>query len=357
VSNPPGPPHGDPTRWGPPGDRDPRDPQRPQGPPGPPRRPGPQSEGPTQRIERPGRPADQPTQHIPRSGQGSGPPHPSTPPPGPPPSSGPTPAASAPEPKRRPRWRNPIWIVLTLVIIVAMLAAGLVGAELYARGAANDALKKATACETKSDQEQTEDNLQHVNVSFSSTPPVLWQYMSKHYTSIRVSTDGDHIGSVKGLKADIQVKDIRLDADAKKEGSVGSIDATITWTSAGILQTIQDKLDIADFLVEGVKTDPRSGTVTLEGTLGSGVVIEPRIENGNLRLVIPENGIDLVDFSLPRDSAQQELDDATKELNNNALNVRADSVQVTNDGVKVHLSAKNSDIPAGGGEDSCFSNL
>jgi hypothetical protein len=300
---------------------------------------------------------DQPTQHFPRSGQGFGPPHPSTPPSGPPPGSAPTPAAPAPEPKkRRPRWRDPIWIVLILVIIVAVLAAGLIGAELYGRKAANDALKKATACETKNDQEPTEDNLRHVNVSFSSTPPVLWQYMTKHYSSIRVTTDGDHIGSVKGLKADILVKDIRLDADANKEGTVGSVDATITWTSAGILQTIQDKLDIADFLVEGVKTDPGSGTVTLEGTLGSSVVIEPRIENGNLRLVIPEDGIELVEFSLPRDSAQQELDDATKDLNDNALNVRADSVQVTNDGVELHLSAKNSDIPTGG-EDTCFSNL
>ena len=87
----------------------------------------------------------------------------------------------------------------------------------------SDILRSAAACETKSDQEQTGDNLQHVNVSFSSTPPVLWQYMTKHYTSIRVTTDGDHIGSVKGMKADILAKDIRLDGDANKEGTIGSI--------------------------------------------------------------------------------------------------------------------------------------
>jgi hypothetical protein len=108
--------------------------------------------------------------------------------------------------------------------------------------------------------------------------------------------------------------------------------------------------------VTGVKTDPGSGKVTLEGTLGSSVVVEPKIENGNFRLVIPENGIQLVGFSLPQDSAQQQLDDATKDLNDNALKVRVNSVQVTNTGVEMNLSAKNSDIPKGGG-DTCFSNL
>ncbi|MFZ0833289.1 MAG: DUF2993 domain-containing protein, partial [Mycobacterium sp.] len=270
--------------------------------------------------------------------------------------SAPTPAAPAPEPKRRPRWRDPISLVMILVVVLAVLAAGLFGAELYARHAANDVLKTAAACETKNDQEQTEDNLPHVDVSFSSSPPVLWQYMTKHYSSIRVTTDGDHIGSVKGLKADIRIDDVRLDANANREGTIGSIDATVTWTSDGILQTIQDNLGIADFLVEGVKTDPAAGKVTLEGTLGSSVVVEPKLENGNLRLIIPEDGIELVGFSLPKDSAQQELDDATKDLNDNALNVRADSVQVTSDGVQVHLSARNSDIPTGG-EDTCFSSL
>ena len=106
----------------------------------------------------------------------------------------------------------------------------------------------------------------------------------------------------------------------------------------------------------GVKTDPGSGNVTLEGTLSSSVVVEPKIENGNFRLVIPENGIQLVGFSLPRDSAQQQLDDATKDLNDNALKVRANSVQVTNDGVQMSLSATNSDIPTAGGG-TRFSNL
>jgi hypothetical protein len=245
-------------------------------------------------------------------------------------------------------------------VVVALVAAGLLGAELYARHAANDKLRSVAACEIKNDQERTEDNLQHVNVEFSSTPPVLWQYLMNHFTSIRVTTDGNHIGSVAGMKVDILAKDIRLDADANKEGTIGSIDVAIKWTSEGILQTIKNQLDIADFLVTGVKTDPGSGKITLEGMLDSTVVLQPKLENGNFRLVIPENGIELVGFSLPRDSAQQQLDDATKDLNNNDLNVRVTSVKVTNDGLEMNLSARNSAIPKGGGggrEDPCFSNL
>src|ERR1700726_2865661 len=275
------------------------------------------------------------------------------PPPGPPPAKD---AAGTATPGRRPRLRDPLSILIIVVVVFALVAVGLLGAEWYARHAANDILRSAAACETKTDQERTEDNLQHVNGAFSSTAPVLWQYATKHYTSLRVTTDGDHIGSVKGLKADILAKDIRLDGDANKAGTVGSIDAAITWSSAGILQTIKDKLDIADFLVTGVKTDPGSGKVTLEGTLDSSVVVEPKLENGNLRLVIPDNGIQLIGFSMPRDSAQQQLDDMTKDVNDNSMKVHVDSVQVTNDGVAMHLSAKNTDIPAGGG-DACFSNL
>ena len=242
--------------------------------------------------------------------------------------------------------------------MVALVAAGLLGAELYARHAANDKLRSVAACEIKNDQERTEDNLQHVNVEFSSTPPVLWQYLTNYFTSIRVTTDGNHLGSVAGMKVDILAKDIRLDADANKEGTIGSIDVAIKWTSAGILQTIKNQLDIADFLATGVKTDPGSGKITLEGTLDSTVVLEPKLENGNFRLVIPENGIQLVGFSLPRDSAQHQLDDVTKDLNRNDLNVRVTSVKVTNDGLEMNLSARNSTIPkGGGGKDPCFSNL
>jgi hypothetical protein len=322
---------------------------------------------------------DQPTQEITRQGGQAPPPqkaqqqpppysqqqHPYSqqppefqPPPQPPfqpPGGGAAEGPPPPKPKRRSWFRDPRSILLIVVIVFALVAAGLLGAEWYARHAASDKLRSAAACEIKSDQEQTTDNLQHVNVSFGWTPPVLWQYKTKHYTSIKVTTDGDHIGSAKGMKVDILVKDIRLNGDANKEGTIGSIDAAITWTSDGILQTIKEKLGIADFLVTGVKTDPGSGKVTLEGELSSSVVVEPKIENGNFRLVIPENGIQLVEFSLPRDSAQRQLDDATKVLNDNALNVRANSVQVTNDGVKMNLSARNSDIPTGGG-DTCFSN-
>jgi hypothetical protein len=337
------------------------------------RRPN-QPEPPTQPSGMPGRPPvtasagpppAQPPGPPPAQPPGPPPAQPPGPPPGPPPGQplGPPPGPPPPKdaadkatPARRPRLRDPLSILIIVVVVFVLVAVGLLGVEWYARHAANDILRSAAACETKTDQERTEDNLQHVNVAFSSTPPVLWQYATKHYTSLRVTTDGDHIGSVKGLKADILAKDIRLDGDANKQGTVGSIDAAITWTSAGILQTIKDKLDIADFLVTGVKTDPGSGTVTLVGTLDSSVVVEPKLENGKLRLVIPDNGIQLIGFSMPRDSAQQQLDDMTKDLNDNSMKVHVDSVQVTNDGVAMNLSAKNTDIPAGGG-DACFSNL
>jgi hypothetical protein len=245
-----------------------------------------------------------------------------------------------------------------------VLAAALIGAELYVRKAANDAIKKATAC-------KTEDSEDTVDVSFTNSPPVLWQYITNKYPRITVQTHGTHVGSMEGATVDVAVDDINMNGDASKSGTIGAINATFNWTTDGILQTVRDSINDVipdelssftsfislDSLVSDVKTDPSAGTVTVEGSFDISITVQPKVENGNLRLVIPENGIKIPIGSIPRESVQETLDEKTKKISDSDLNIKVvEPVEVLNDAVVLHFAAKDSTVPLGS-SDPCFADL
>ena len=132
---------------------------------------------------------DRPTQHMPKAG----------PPPGQPP--GPPPAydaAQEPKPKRRRGLADPLSIVLILVIVVALVAAGLIGTEIYGRHLANSKVASAAECEIQDS----------ATVSFGAMPPLLWQHYNGHYDNITIITAGNQIKDAKGMKADVTINDV-----------------------------------------------------------------------------------------------------------------------------------------------------
>jgi hypothetical protein len=263
-----------------------------------------------------------------------------------------------PPPAGRTKSRGPLSIMLGIVTIFALVAAGLLGAEIYAREAAIDKIRAAVACEIQ-DSEDT------VSVSFSTSPPVLWQYANDKYTGFTVTTHGSHIRSAQGMTADIVVEDIDLNGDANKKGAVGAINATITWTTDGMRQSLNRavkaaldehlKGSIFGFLqnrlspefVTGVKTDPSAGTITMEGILHSSISVKPETTaDGGIRLVIQPDSFKLGgELNLPEENLQKKLDEMTGKLTDNELNIRMDSLEVLNDSVVGKFSAKNVDIP------------
>ena len=261
----------------------------------------------------------------------------------------------------RTKFRGPLSIVLIIVTVFALVAAGLLGAEVYARKAAIDKIRAAVAC-------QIEDSEDTVSVSFSTSPPVLWQYLNDKYTRFRVITHGSHIRSAQGMTADIVVEDIDMNGDANKKGTVGAINATLTWTAEGMRQSLNGALKEAideylndsflgflqtwistDQVVTSVKTDPSAGTITLEGIFDSSITVKPETtSDGGIRLVIQPDSFKLGgDLNLPQDDLQKKLDEMTGKLTGNKLNIRADSLEVLNDSVVGKFSAKNVDIPNG----------
>jgi hypothetical protein len=313
---------------------------RPQQPAAPPNRP-PQQPGPP-----PNRPPQQPgLPPNPRPHQPGPPPHPyeqpttriSTPPP-----SQDTPVAAA----KPGFFANRTALLLVLLIVLLLILAVPIGVELYTRHLANSKVANAVQCEVQDS----------ASVSFAGAPPVLWQYLTNHYTDISVQTAGNQVRSAKGMKVSLDIRDVKLNSTNNSQGTIGSINGTITWSSDGIKQSIQDAIPVLGSLVAGdVTTNPSDGTIALKGMLDSATV-KPQIANNGLSLQV----VNLSAFgsSMSTDKVQKHLDDLTSQATQNfPLGIHADSVKVTNTGVEATFSTSNATIPAGGQQDPCFANL
>jgi len=287
---------------------------------------------PTEYIPRPGAPVDPPTQQFSQV-------------PPPPPSVPPAPSQEPAEPDEPKRGflRDPLSIVLSLIIVVALVIAGLLGTELYARHVADTVVSRAVSCIV---QDQTK-------VSFGARPFVL-QHLTKHYNGIHVETAGNQIRQAKGMKLDLWLDDIQLNQTAESAGTMGALDANISWSSDGIKQTVQDAIPFLGSLVSGVKTSPSDGTIELQGGLGS-VMVKPAVVNNNLSLqVMSLTGLG---FMLPKESVQPALDAFMATLTKNLpMGIHADSVAVTEDGVTAKFITRNATIP-NGQQDPCFAGV
>ena len=86
-----------------------------------------------------------------------------------------------------PGFRNRQSIILISVIVVALVAGGLAGAELYARHRADSVLVGVAECVVQDG----------VSISYGVNPPFLWQHITGHYTNISVTTAGDRVQDAK----------------------------------------------------------------------------------------------------------------------------------------------------------------
>jgi hypothetical protein len=241
-------------------------------------------------------------------------------------------------------FRDPLSIVLVVVIVVALLAAGLLAGEMYARNRADSVVARVVECVV---QDQA-------TASFDPLPPFLLQHVTGHYTNINIETAGNQIREAKGMKVSLAVDDVRLEDTADSSGSVGSLDATITWSAEGITQTVQDAIPLVGSFLTGVTTNPSDGTIELQGALGS-ITARPEVVDNGLALRV--TNLTGLGFTLPREAVQPALDVFTSQLTKNyPMGIHADSVQVTDTGVVSHFSTQNASIPKGN-NDPCFAGL
>ncbi len=247
--------------------------------------------------------------------------------------------------KTKRRLRDPLSIALVLIIVVSLVVAGLIGAELYVRNRANTKVAQAVACEVK-DQ---------ATASFGVAPLVLWQVATKHFTNISVETAGNQIRDAKGMKIQITIQNVQLKSTPAAKGTIGALDATITWTSEGIKESVQNAVPVLGaFVTSSVTTHPKDGTVELKGMLND-ITAKPVVAGNGIELQILS--FNTLGFSMPRETVQSTLNDFTSNLTKNyPLGIHADSVQVTSTGVVSHFSTRDATIPAGS-QNPCFANI
>jgi hypothetical protein len=217
----------------------------------------------------------------------------------------------------------------------------LAGAELYARHRADSLLVAVAECVVKDG----------ATVSFGVNPPFLWQHITGHYTNISVLTEGNQVQDAKGMTADVTVEDVRLQGSKDSKGTIGALNATLTWTSNGIKDTVAANLPGVGSLVTGVTTDAAAGTIALEaGSIT--VTAKPVVTDGDLALQVIDVG-----GPLAKDTVQTALDGLTAKLNAQyPLGIHADSVEVTDAGVVGKFSTMNASIPQDDA-DACFARL
>lgn len=233
-----------------------------------------------------------------------------------------------------------------MVVVLAIVVVSLLGVELYIRHRAAHRVAAAVHCEVQDSAE----------VSFSTTPPMLVQYLAGHYAEISVQTAGNQVRDAKGMRIELDARDVRTQHTRDGKGTIGALDGTITWTSEGIKQSIHDAIPMLGSLVtSSVSTNPGDGTISLKGLLDS-AVLKPQIVDNGLSLQVVT--LSALGHELQTDSVQRNLDELTaKATKNYPLGIHADSVQVTDTGVELKVSAHNSPISSAGSQNSCFTAL
>ena len=216
-----------------------------------------------------------------------------TPPPGFPP--GPTPGfPPQPPAPEEPARRDPLSTILFVVIVVAVVLAGLLGAELYVRHTANSIVAKAVSCVVQDS----------ASASFGARP-FLIQHFTHSYRDMTVETAGNQIREAKGMKLTLTLDDVRINPTADSAGTLGALDADVAWSTEGIKQTVQGIIPFVGGLINDVTTDPSSGTLELQSALGA-VTVKPGVVDGGLAMeVVTVSGLG---FTLPRESVHHSAD-------------------------------------------------
>ena len=128
--------------------------------------------------------------------------------------------------------------------MVLLILAAAIGAELYTRHLASSKVANAVQCEIQDS----------ANVSFAATPPVLWQYLTNHYTEISVQTAGNQVRSAKGMKVNLTIRDIKLSNSNNSRAPSARSTAPSPGRTDGIKQSIQDAIPVLGKFVTGEVT-------------------------------------------------------------------------------------------------------
>ncbi len=243
---------------------------------------------------------------------------------------------------RTPRRRHTaLFVTLGLVVV---LVAVLVGGEFYARDRVSSCV--ATALHDEMDGD--------VDVSLGATP-LLLTVITGSVSSLSVDSDSVNLAgpgesSLRGLQLTSTIHDIDL-PEGDGTGTVGSSEATVRWGNDDMLTSLQT-LPFG-MLITGVTSDPASGTidVAVAGGLGQ-MTLTPKVSGG--AVTMEASDITALGIGLPTGGAQQVIDLLTRNLADYPLRMQPQSVEVTDQGLRVTLKGGQAPLnESGAGDIDC----
>ncbi|AOW93235.1 hypothetical protein BFN03_12850 [Rhodococcus sp. WMMA185] len=214
-------------------------------------------------------------------------------------------------------------LIISLTVIVTLVAV-LVAGELYVR-------HNVKTC--MADQFESQLGSQ-VDVGLS-WKPVLLQSIDKNTPYITIDSDDTRFGPAEGMQVHARINDIRIEDNADSSGTIGSSEASVNWSTEGILTTLQQQT--FGSLISGVTADSNAGTLKFDvGPAGlAGLTVKPTVSNGTVD--VETVGAEILGFGLPTDLVDGIVQTLTSSLQTYPLGMQPTSLQVTDDAINITL--------------------
>lgn len=228
-----------------------------------------------------------------------------------------------------PRRRSRVPLIAISVVVVLIVA--LVGGELYARNRVENCLTTQFESELGS----------QIDVGLG-LQPVLFSLATKKFSSVDISSDDTKFGPAQDMQVQATIDDVDLTGSDTSSGQIGSSSADVTWSTEGILATLQAQG--VGGIVSGVTSDPGAGTLNF-GIVGglAQLTVKPVVQGD--AIVVETVDASILGIGIPTDLADSVVKILTDSLQAYPLGMTPDALEVTDTGIHMTLSGGQYTIP------------
>ncbi|WP_228786434.1 LmeA family phospholipid-binding protein [Nocardia terpenica] len=230
-----------------------------------------------------------------------------------------------------PRPRNVRRMVLIIGLVVLLAVVGTAAAaETYFR-------KRNADCIATQVQR---DLGSKVSVHFGPKP-LLLTAIDHNVQYVTVDSDDAKFGPAVGMKVHARLNDITLTNGGSGGATVGSSTADAAWSDDGIAQTLSG-------LVTGVQSSPGDGTLDVKVLGGlADLKLQPRVVGNQIQ--VGTASAQLLGLGIPTDLVDGIVQLMTQSLQSYPMNLQPTAVQVTDNGITVHLTGGATQLQGGSG--------
>ncbi|WP_280511698.1 LmeA family phospholipid-binding protein [Nocardia farcinica] len=222
-------------------------------------------------------------------------------------------------------------LVIALAVVATLLVTALVAGEAYARHAVSKCISSQFEQEMGS----------KIDVGFGAKP-LLITWLDGKVSSVTVDSKDDKFGPAVGMNVHATFRDVEV-ADNGKGGTVGSSEADVTWSNDGIEQTLAG-------MVSGVRSSAASDVITLDVLGGlAQLQVRPQVRDGAVD--VQTMSAEVLGIGLPTDLVAGIVNVFTESLQSYPMGLRATEIEVTDNGIDVHLAGGRTELQSTGSSD------